>query len=211
MLPSTLTPAIPLLVPYLLESFGNVTRLDYGSGHELCFALFLMGLTLIRFFESNPAEERQLVLVVFLRYLRLVWRLQDVYRLEPAGSHGVWGIDDYHFLGFLWGSSQLRGRFYVWPGRHLLTVNRSPHISTCGHSEASPTFHGPIQFVRLTDLRTENRPLLRTFRPAFLDCHLGAVLGESQFGDGEDVRRGGLGKAGRGSAHTIGRAGCVGR
>lgn len=108
MLPSTLTPAIPLLVPYLLESFGNVKRLDYGSGHELCFALFLMGLTLTRFFEPNPAEERQLVLVVFLRYLRLVWRLQDVYRLEPAGSHGVWGIDDYHFLGFLWGSSQLR-------------------------------------------------------------------------------------------------------
>jgi serine/threonine-protein phosphatase 2A activator len=110
MLPGTFTPAIPLLVPYLLEAFGNFTRLDYGSGHELCFALFLMSLTLIRFFEPEPAEERQLVLVVFLRYLRVVWRLQDVYRLEPAGSHGVWGIDDYHFLGFLWGSSQLRGR-----------------------------------------------------------------------------------------------------
>jgi serine/threonine-protein phosphatase 2A activator len=153
MLPDTLTPAIPLLIPYLLEAFGNFTRLDYGSGHELCFALFLMGLTLIRFFEPNPVEERQLVLVVFLRYLRLVWKLQDVYRLEPAGSHGVWGIDDYHFLGFLWGSSQLRGGFCACRGRHSLTVNRPSHISTHRRSEASSTFHGPIQSVSLTDLR----------------------------------------------------------
>lgn len=110
LLPANLQYAIPLLLPYLNQSFGSFTRLDYGSGHELAFAMFLCSLTLIRFFQPTPEEERQLVLVVFEKYLQVVWRLQDVYRLEPAGSHGVWGLDDYCFLPYIWGSAQLQGK-----------------------------------------------------------------------------------------------------
>ena len=29
------------LAPYLCDSFGNPTRIDYGTGHETCFVIFL--------------------------------------------------------------------------------------------------------------------------------------------------------------------------
>jgi len=89
-------------------AFGSFVRMDYGTGHETSFAVFLLFLTLIRFLGFNSEEARDIVLMVFVRYLRLCWRLQDVYRLEPAGSHGVWGLDDSHFLGYIFGSAQLR-------------------------------------------------------------------------------------------------------
>jgi serine/threonine-protein phosphatase 2A activator len=95
------------LAPYFAEAFGNGSRIDYGSGHELSFVAFLCCLHLVH--AVADADLAAIGLVVIPRYLDVVRALQRTYSLEPAGSHGVWGLDDHQLLPYLWGASQLCG------------------------------------------------------------------------------------------------------
>ncbi|KAI1263265.1 phosphotyrosyl phosphatase activator [Xylariaceae sp. FL1019] len=98
------------LAAYLLGSFGSAQRLDYGTGHELSFLAFLGCLWKLGVFKDEGKKgdiERSIVLGVFEPYLRVVRRLILTYTLEPAGSHGVWGLDDHSFQPYIYGSAQL--------------------------------------------------------------------------------------------------------
>lgn len=95
------------LAYYLHGSFGDQLRIDYGTGHEAAFyaILFILGSRGV----LGKADATDAVLVIFGTYMRVMRKLQTVYVLEPAGSHGVWGLDDFHALPFLFGAAQLIG------------------------------------------------------------------------------------------------------
>lgn len=72
----------------------------------MAFVMFLACLFKIGALKTNQ-DEPAVGLIVFDRYMTLVRKLQQIYRMEPAGSQGVWALDDYQFMPFIWGSAQL--------------------------------------------------------------------------------------------------------
>ncbi|KAL7430064.1 hypothetical protein ACHAXH_003564 [Discostella pseudostelligera] len=112
------------LQAYLHDSFGHPIRIDYGTGHESSFVVFLLSLCKIGCFvwrqskegdyksPGNPPSEviGLASLSLFHAYLKVTRGLQRDYMLEPAGSHGVWGLDDYHCISFYLGACQMVAR-----------------------------------------------------------------------------------------------------
>ncbi|KAE8388934.1 rotamase PTPA-1 [Aspergillus alliaceus] len=97
------------LKEYFLGSWGSRERMDYGTGHELNFLTFIAGVWKLNGFPKNEygVEERAIVLGVIEPYLELIRAVIKKFKLEPAGSHGVWGLDDHSFVPYIFGSAQL--------------------------------------------------------------------------------------------------------
>jgi len=105
--------AVVELLPYLMDSFGNCTRIDYGTGHEMAFVMLLC--CLFRMEGLQQTDRAAVGLKVFGSYMTLCRRLQEQYRMEPAGSMGVWNLDDYQFVAFIWGAAQLGEKARIKP------------------------------------------------------------------------------------------------
>ena len=90
---------------YFVQSFGSWTRIDFGTGHEFNFLAFIASLAVQELI--LPDDGPAIVFDVFWSYWDLHVDIQRKYNQEPAGSHGSWGLDDYVFLPFLFGSAQL--------------------------------------------------------------------------------------------------------
>lgn len=127
------------VTPYLIDSFGNSTRLDYGTGHEASFFFALIILMEKRVLPQSIS----VVLVVFRKYIELVRIITTKYVMEPAGSHGVWGLDDYHHLPFLFGAAQLIGR-------EVDTVKPSEILDKAHLIRGDSLFADCIEFIKNT-------------------------------------------------------------
>ena len=79
----------------------------------MAFAMFLLCLFKIEFLKKD--DFKSIVLKIFNDYLNLARKLQVTYNMEPAGSHGVWSLDDFQFLPFIFGSAQLIGDMKINP------------------------------------------------------------------------------------------------
>ena len=97
--------AIIEIMTYFGDSFGSNVRLDYGTGHEMNFLLILYCLGVLEYYTQEDLE--CLCRNVFYKYMKLMRKIQLTYRLEPAGSRGAWGLDDYHFVPFMFGGAEL--------------------------------------------------------------------------------------------------------
>jgi serine/threonine-protein phosphatase 2A activator len=93
---------------YIVNAFGSRERLDYGTGHELNFLAFITGLIKVNIISLDKENvDGYGFLVIFGNYYNVARKLIITYTLEPAGSHGVWGLDDYFHIIYILGSSQV--------------------------------------------------------------------------------------------------------
>ena len=79
-LPQELHYTIPEIETYLVESVGNSTRIDYGSGHEMSFVMFLYCLFKIGFLSMEDQAdvglsvfEKYLICVIFIAISYYLW------------------------------------------------------------------------------------------------------------------------------------------
>jgi len=145
------------LQSYLNLSFGHPIRLDYGTGHESSFIVFLYSLCKVGIFGNDkskaatntisPDTMAPVALSILTQYLQVCRGIQTEYMLEPAGSHGVWGLDDYHCIPFYVGACQLMNKRYTESGNEGMKGGEySPSDIHDDHNLSSQECQGLMYF-----------------------------------------------------------------
>lgn len=131
----------------------------------------------------SPVDYPALVLKVFDVYMRVCRRLQTVYWLEPAGSHGVWSLDDYQMLPFLFGSAQLEGSKHVTPK----SIHNDDVLEAVGADYLYLQAIGFIKSVKSGGTFAEHSPILNDIsalptwekvNKGMMKMYVGEVLGK---------------------------------
>ncbi|XP_072389893.1 serine/threonine-protein phosphatase 2A activator-like isoform X2 [Diabrotica undecimpunctata] len=205
-IPEVLHRAIPEIMIYFVEGFGNSTTVEYGTIHELSFLLFLCSLFKIGYLK--PSDVSAAACKVLLRYLKLTRKLQMTYQMEPFGSEGVWSLDDYQFVPFIWGSSQLIDTALLSPSSFLkeaivhrysskyMFFNCIEHINRIKSGPFAEHSNQLWNASGLSSWATVNSSLIRMYREAVLSkfelvqhINFGSVFTLNPAEPGSSIRR----------------------
>lgn len=140
-----------------------------------------------------------IVLLVYRKYLEVVRHVQRVYWLEPAGSHGVWSLDDYQMLVFFFGSAQLIGMRFSTKMKGIDHPTIMPgHIlnhEVVEHESSEYLYLDAIKFILQVSRALSSEFCIvqnGTFpwaQPHALWHQWHQIMEKDQFGNDEDVER----------------------
>ncbi|GAA5874021.1 hypothetical protein JCM16303_002665 [Sporobolomyces ruberrimus] len=82
---------LPELDFHLNRSFGSTSRMDYGTGHELSFILYLLILRLTGILSQSSS--RSIVTKILSKYWEVSKEVRDKFGLVQAGRRGGWKKD----------------------------------------------------------------------------------------------------------------------
>jgi serine/threonine-protein phosphatase 2A activator len=114
---------------YFLNSFGSKIRLDFGTGHELSFIAFVGSLIDLKILDLDQLSGQD-ILELFANYYDVARKLILVYNLEPAGSHGVWGLDDHFHFIYILGASEFVNNKLAPPVQQVLQSSNISYLKS---------------------------------------------------------------------------------
>ncbi|EDR05297.1 uncharacterized protein LACBIDRAFT_167127, partial [Laccaria bicolor S238N-H82] len=169
-LPGLPSEAIEELSVCFSEAWGNRMRIDFGSGMELNFLCWLLCLEWLQVLRKT--DHRAIIIRLFWRYINTMRILQSTYWLEPAGSHGVWGLDDCHSPPFLFGHKYTRPKAIHYPEMVVEYLKDYMYFTCIAFINSAPSlrWHSPM----LNDISAMR--LLPPFPPGMLKMYLAEVL-----------------------------------